>query len=945
MKKNKLILAITTIFFLFLKTAFSQCSAEIRCGCDCILYRDGCQIAEAEARGITFLNDLSSCESSNCQSTCSGGGSNNLNCNRAISISDPCSYSHNFGTHNEVNDVEEYCNGANIRYGGDEVIYKLTPMKTGDFTFDLQTTQSGRDLDMFLLNVCDANSCLFNTDGRSDKFTINLSANHTYYLVVDTDLGQGIGESNYTLSISGSCSPSSGQTCNPNDFTEEILNSIKCSDSKYKENPTLDCHFDRTIENWVIARFNYTANGEKFKDYYNCMGELVSTCRDDGRAECNNDLDIGGYFFCEGLENFDFICDDPFNFDWIEPLACNTYFPRITLDEFTTGVQVSLWSDGNDTYFSFSPGENGEDDFYDVNGNFITSCFLITTSQIPDCDPFWNVIFNLEVKEYKLFESCDGPQSELDCSTPIILNCGPEMSWNTTLDITSNVDRYCNGNNTGLTGPETVFSFTPPETGEYFFEMTGVSPNQDMDMFLLTSCDPNDCIGTSDGGVGLKVDEILVELNKDVTYFLIVDGDNGSNSNFNLSVTCKEKPSCTLSDIVMTEWINNLLLHRYCNDQIHILITFFDGTTLVLLQDIVGSDNGSFSFFTCSGEEVASCEITIAGTMCEPGSFVWTNFFDNIVEEQNINQSIIGSSCDDGDAETENDVITESCDCRGEMKQECKIEVNVSSTSTTCFSLTDGLAIATVSDNSASYDFIWSNGTKDESVMESFANSFAPGTQWVYVIDGECNSDTQFFQITAGPEYKIDLVASILVPPSCEGSSDGRVELEISPKLNISYTYDFPDLGIMNTTNPVLSDLSEGNFVVIITDRNGCIGEDIINLRSDIRIGDLCDDGDPNSNDDVIVIGCKCEGEIPDQFVETNIITPNGDGRDDMLRFTNGSVIPNSEIWIFNRLGDQVYHKKDYTNDWTADGVASGIYYYVLKIGELEIKKTLTILK
>ena len=82
-----------------------------------------------------------------------------------------------------------------------------------------------------------------------------------------------------------------------------------------------------------------------------------------------------------------------------------------------------------------------------------------------------------------------------------------------------------------------------------------------------------------------------------------------------------------------------------------------------------------------------------------------------------------------------------------------------------------------------------------------------------------------------------------------------------------------------------------------------------------------------------------------EDIVPTNYLSPNGDGKNDQLRFTDGDVIDGAELWVFNRWGDQIYYKEDYTNDWDARGIPSGVYYYVLRIRNTELKRTLTILK
>ncbi len=97
---------------------------------------------------------------------------------------------------------------------------------------------------------------------------------------------------------------------------------------------------------------------------------------------------------------------------------------------------------------------------------------------------------------------------------------------------------------------------------------------------------------------------------------------------------------------------------------------------------------------------------------------------------------------------------------------------------------------------------------------------------------------------------------------------------------------------------------------------------------------------------------CDCQtasltivNEELEDIIQTNVISPNGDGRNDQLRFTSDEILKGSELWIYNRWGDQVFHMEDYDNSWSADGYAGGIYFYVLSIRGFTIKKTLTVIK
>jgi gliding motility-associated-like protein len=70
----------------------------------------------------------------------------------------------------------------------------------------------------------------------------------------------------------------------------------------------------------------------------------------------------------------------------------------------------------------------------------------------------------------------------------------------------------------------------------------------------------------------------------------------------------------------------------------------------------------------------------------------------------------------------------------------------------------------------------------------------------------------------------------------------------------------------------------------------------------------------------------KNDPEVP------NVITPNGDGLNDVFIVKNITVYPENTLSIFNRWGKKVYEKQGYKNDWDGGGLEDGTYYYVLKI-------------
>ncbi|WP_110055527.1 gliding motility-associated C-terminal domain-containing protein [Chitinophaga sp. S165] len=69
----------------------------------------------------------------------------------------------------------------------------------------------------------------------------------------------------------------------------------------------------------------------------------------------------------------------------------------------------------------------------------------------------------------------------------------------------------------------------------------------------------------------------------------------------------------------------------------------------------------------------------------------------------------------------------------------------------------------------------------------------------------------------------------------------------------------------------------------------------------------------------------------PDLYIP-NVVTANGDGKNDYFIVRGIEQYPGSVLEIYNRWGNMVYHSANYDNKWGGTGLSAGIYYYVLKI-------------
>ncbi len=71
-------------------------------------------------------------------------------------------------------------------------------------------------------------------------------------------------------------------------------------------------------------------------------------------------------------------------------------------------------------------------------------------------------------------------------------------------------------------------------------------------------------------------------------------------------------------------------------------------------------------------------------------------------------------------------------------------------------------------------------------------------------------------------------------------------------------------------------------------------------------------------------------------FFIPNTITPNGGGVNDTFEIPGLGRYVSNELVIMNRWGDQVFERKNYQNDWGAEGLVSGTYFYILKVTDEE---------
>ncbi len=192
-----------------------------------------------------------------------------------------------------------------------------------------------------------------------------------------------------------------------------------------------------------------------------------------------------------------------------------------------------------------------------------------------------------------------------------------------------------------------------------------------------------------------------------------------------------------------------------------------------------------------------------------------------------------------------------------------------------------------------------------------------PGIYEVTVTSSSGCSGTETFQVLV---EKIPVAPVVTCASVLDGtytytwtSVSGSGGYEVS--LDGGNTWITPSTGINGTSHQTTTQTS--NFVVHTLSGGVCRSSDASALAA-------------------------CEIFIP------NIITPDGDGKNDTFVIKNLLQYPNSKLFIYNRWGTEVYNHNNYEafNNWDGSGLSAGTYFYILYLPDgTKFNNTLTIVR
>ena len=450
------------------------------------------------------------------------------------------------------------------------------------------------------------------------------------------------------------------------------------------------------------------------------------------------------------------------------------------------------------------------------------------------------------------------------------------------------------------------FTFVAPPTGRVTISTCndGTSIDTQLALYNVTDCSDYSTfslVGANDDLTGCAqtyASSLTACVNPGETYYIQVDGYTSDRGAIAISVTEVDNTECiaeclntipyisvslietnilqTLTTCVYEEeyiTLNNALNgneYEFTSNgagggYMTVRSGTFDGpvlgsgfSPLTITSDIDGS---LFIHYTVNENcETASGTCIIATTQCISCPLP----FDCPSLEANI-----GDPCDDGNAGTENDIITADCVCIGEIIYDCpSLELNIGDLCDDGNPATENDVITVDCDCAGTIpapanDLCANAQTLDVNLPGDCAGNETVGTtsgatSAGLAIDCEPANPEVFYSFNSGEHSSIQfnfesITVTDLVFTLLEGGCDGVITECDFATSDIYGVTPFTDYTVRISTNTGAG--NTGTFSICLEGVFDCP------LLS-ANIGDVCDDGNPETENDVVTADCNCEGTI-----------------------------------------------------------------------------------
>lgn len=191
------------------------------------------------------------------------------------------------------------------------------------------------------------------------------------------------------------------------------------------------------------------------------------------------------------------------------------------------------------------------------------------------------------------------------------------------------------------------------------------------------------------------------------------------------------------------------------------------------------------------------------------------------------------------------------------------------------------------------YYYSWSHGkTLLDSMSCATTASPVKSTNYILTINNKGCFIEDTVRVTVRPPVNAEILLPIRI-----GRVPWNVKIRNVSTGAVDYTWYIEGMDSTKVFEPTIDLLREDYYTIVLKAVNdlGCLNYDSIEI-------------------------------VAYKLFIPNLITPNGDGKNDFFEITGLGKGFNFEV--YNRWGDRVYKKFDYRNEWDGEGLSDGIYYF-----------------
>ncbi|PCH92537.1 MAG: hypothetical protein COB85_08060 [Bacteroidetes bacterium] len=343
-----------------------------------------------------------------------------------------------------------------------------------------------------------------------------------------------------------------------------------------------------------------------------------------------------------------------------------------------------------------------------------------------------------------------------------------------------------------------------------------------------------------------------------------------------------------------------------CEGSYIVLVTDSSGCTVsdsfAISQPLSLSLDSVSNEATCNNSNGTAIVLSSGGTA--PYSYLWQSG-STINVENNLT------------AGSYNCTVTDSLGCSESIEvivaQSGSPAITATGFDVTCFGGNNGTANTSVIGGTAPFSYQWDD---NQSQTSSTAIELVLGTYNVTVVDANNCIETTSVTLSTTSDLGLSAEASNENCGKADGTTTAIPSGGLSPFI---YIWDDPN----SRTSAIAAELSAGVYSVSITDGDGCVLIETIEIVNDIL---------------------SCLVDIPNTF------TPNDDGVNDNWEISGTERYPEIVVEVYNRWGSLIFSSRGYTSPWEGDYKGKELpmadYYYIITLGEGEsFTGTITIMK